>query len=50
MTHILRMHIFRAHNTTPHVKAWFARLPELADGEVKVVRMRVLGDGSGAPK
>jgi len=33
---------FEAHNRTPHVKAWFARLPELADGDVKVTRMQVL--------
>jgi quinol monooxygenase YgiN len=36
---------FEAHNATPHVQAWFARLPELADGGVKVVRMQVLGNG-----
>jgi quinol monooxygenase YgiN len=34
---------FNAHNTTPHVQAWFARLPELADASVKVVRMEILG-------
>lgn len=34
---------FDAHNTTPHVQAWFARLPELADASVKVVRMEILG-------
>ena len=33
---------FEAHNATPHVQAWFARLPELVDGGVKVVRMEVL--------
>lgn len=33
---------FEAHNRTPHVQAWFAKLPELADGGVKVVRMEVL--------
>ena len=27
---------------TPHVQAWFARLPELADGGVKVIRMAPL--------
>lgn len=40
---------FEAHNATPHVQAWFARLPELADGGVKVIRMEILGnraDGS----
>jgi len=35
---------FEAHNATPHVRAWFARLPELALGDVKVVRMDVLGN------
>jgi quinol monooxygenase YgiN len=35
---------FEAHNSTPHVQAWFARLPELADGGVKVVRMKLLGN------
>jgi len=35
---------FDAHNATPHVQAWFARLPELADGGVKVVRMQILGN------
>ena len=34
---------FDAHNATPHVQAWFARLGELALGGVKVVRMDVLG-------
>lgn len=35
---------FEAHNATPHVQAWFAKLPELADGGVKVVRMQILGN------
>jgi len=35
---------FDAHNATPHVKAWFARLPELADGEVKVMRLALLNN------
>jgi quinol monooxygenase YgiN len=40
---------FEAHNVTPHVQAWFARLPELSDGGVKVVRVEILGnDGSPA--
>jgi len=34
---------FDAHNATRHVQAWFAKLPELADGGVKVVRMQILG-------
>lgn len=34
---------FDAHNATPYVQKWFARLPELADGGVKVMRMEVLG-------
>ena len=29
----------------PYVKDWFARLPELADGGVRVTRMEVLGHG-----
>ena len=36
---------FDAHNATPHVQAWFARLGELAVGDVKAVRMQVLGNG-----
>lgn len=35
---------FKAHNATPHVQAWFALLPELADGGVTVVRMHILGN------
>lgn len=35
---------FEAHNATPHVQAWFARLPELADGGVQVIRMEILGN------
>ena len=35
---------FEAHNKTAHVQAWFARLPELADGGVKVLRMEILGN------
>lgn len=34
---------FEAHNETPHVRAWLARLPELADGGVRVIRMGLLG-------
>lgn len=35
---------FEVHNATHHVQQWFAKLHELADGDVKVVRMRVLGN------
>jgi quinol monooxygenase YgiN len=35
---------FEAHNATAHVQAWFARLPDLAEGGVKVVRMEILGN------
>ncbi|PVM82299.1 antibiotic biosynthesis monooxygenase [Caulobacter endophyticus] len=35
---------FEAHNATPHVQAWFARLPELAEGGVQVTRMEILGN------
>lgn len=35
---------FEAHNRTPHVQSWFARLPELADGGVTVIRMDILGN------
>lgn len=33
---------FEAHNATPYVRAWLARLPELSDGGVTVMRMEVL--------
>ena len=33
---------FEAHNNMPYVKAWFAKLPMLAEGGVKTTRMRVL--------
>jgi quinol monooxygenase YgiN len=35
---------FEAHNATPHVQAWLAKLPELAAGPVKVIRMEILGN------
>ena len=35
---------FDAHNASPHVQAWFARLPELAEGDVTVVTMEILGN------
>ncbi|RXT35585.1 putative quinol monooxygenase [Bradyrhizobium betae] len=34
---------FDAHNAMPYVQAWFAKLPELADGGVEVMRMAILG-------
>jgi quinol monooxygenase YgiN len=33
---------FEAHNAMPYVKAWLARLPELSEGGVTVMRMEVL--------
>jgi len=33
---------FEAHNNMPYVKAWFAKLPALADGGVTTMRMEVL--------
>ena len=33
---------FEAHNAMPYVKAWFAKLPKLADGGVKAMRMKIL--------
>lgn len=33
---------FEAHNATPYVKEFLARLPELALGDVQVTKMRVL--------
>lgn len=33
---------FEAHNAMPYVQEWFARLPALTDGGVKVMRMEVL--------
>lgn len=32
---------FEAHNAMPYVKAWLARLPELAEGGVTVTRLEV---------
>jgi quinol monooxygenase YgiN len=32
---------FEAHNATSHVKAWFGKLPDLADGRVEVMRMSI---------
>ena len=33
---------FEAHNATPYVQAWFAKLPELADGGVKAIHTAIL--------
>jgi quinol monooxygenase YgiN len=43
---------FEAHNATEHVQAWFAKLPELADGGVQVMRLEILGNltSTGASK
>ena len=41
---------FEAHNATPYVQAWFAKLPELADGGVKVVRMEIIGNNTTPPR
>ena len=35
---------FEGHNNMPYVKEWFAKLPALADGGVKVTRMAILTD------
>lgn len=40
---------FEAHNAMPYVKAWLARLPELAEGGgVKVMRMEILAESTKA--
>ena len=39
---------FEAHNATSHVQRWFAKLPELAEGDVSVVRLKILGNEGGA--
>jgi len=33
---------FDAHNAMPYVQEWFAKLPELAEGGVEVMRMTIL--------
>lgn len=38
---------FDAHNAMPYVKDWFAKLPELADGGVKVMKMEILAGTPG---
>jgi len=32
---------FEAHNNTPYVKEWFAKLPELAEGGVRTTKMEI---------
>jgi len=34
---------FEAHNAQPYVKAWFAKLPDLALGGVQAMKMKILG-------
>jgi quinol monooxygenase YgiN len=41
---------FEAHNATPHVQGWFGRLSDLADGDVSVVHLKILGNESGPSK
>ena len=38
---------FEAHNNMPYVQEWFARLPELAEGGVKAVKMKILAESAG---
>lgn len=38
---------FEAHNNMPYVKEWFAKLPALAEGGVKVMRMEILAAAQG---
>lgn len=40
---------FEAHNAMPYVVDWFAKLPDLAEGGVEVLRMEVLQDGAPRP-
>ncbi len=40
---------FEAHNATPHVQRWFSGLPELAEGDVTVVHLKILGNEGRAP-
>ena len=37
---------FEAHNAKPYVKAWFAKLPDLAEGTVTAMKMRVLTEAT----
>lgn len=38
---------FEAHNAMPYVQDWFTKLPELADGGVKVMKMEILAEPPG---
>jgi quinol monooxygenase YgiN len=40
---------FEAHNNMQYVKAWFAKLPELVEGGVKVMRMEILAEPAQQP-
>jgi quinol monooxygenase YgiN len=33
---------FESHNAKPYVRAWFAKLPELAEGGVHAMKLRIL--------
>lgn len=35
---------FEAHNASAHVQKWFSGLPALADGDVRVMRLEILGN------
>jgi quinol monooxygenase YgiN len=35
---------FEAHNAMPYVRDWFAKIRDLADGGVKVMRMEILAE------
>ncbi|WP_437535022.1 antibiotic biosynthesis monooxygenase [Sorangium sp. So ce726] len=41
---------FEAHNQTPHVRSWSAQLSKLAEGDVTVRRMQILGNEGGVPQ
>ncbi|MGF7148429.1 quinol monooxygenase YgiN [Sphingomonas zeicaulis] len=41
---------FKAHNATPHVQAWFAKLPDLAEGGVTVTHLAILGNAAPASR
>jgi len=36
---------FNAHNAMPYVKAWFAKLPDLATGDVQATKLTILSTG-----